>query len=51
MNEANDLVHLSIETEKLYKLCDNYKGFFAMHDRMSKILENEIKPAIENAND
>lgn len=29
MNEANDLVHLSKETEKLKLLCDNYKEWNA----------------------
>lgn len=45
MNEANDLVHLSKETEKLVNLCDNYKEFFSMHARMRIMLDDEIKPA------
>jgi hypothetical protein len=47
MNEMNDLVHLAKETEKLVKLCDNYKDWDSMHQRMSKMLEEEIKPARE----
>ena len=43
----NDLVHLAKETEKLVKLCDNYKDWDSMHQRMSKMLEEEIKPARE----
>jgi len=30
MNEANDLAHLSKETEKLYLLCDNHKDYATM---------------------
>ena len=45
MNELNDLVHLSKETEKLFKLCDNYKDFDSMHERMHTMLEDEIKPS------
>ena len=45
MNEANDLAHLAKETEKLYKLCDNYKDFDAMYQRMKSMLDDEIKPA------
>lgn len=42
----NDLVHLSKETEKLYKLCDNYKDWDSMHQRMETMLEDEIKPTL-----
>lgn len=38
MNEANDLVHLSKETEKLVNLCDNYKDFNTMHDTIDNML-------------
>lgn len=48
MNEANDLVHLSKETEKLVNLCDNYKDFHSMHERIDNMLQNEVIPARKN---
>jgi hypothetical protein len=47
MNAENDLVHLAKETEKLSNLCDCHRDYDAMNNRLTHMLNDELKPAGE----
>jgi len=47
LNQENDLVHLSKETEKLVNLCHCHKDYEALNLRLKHLLNDELKPAEE----